>query len=94
MKHYIALSGMCGCLADCCMVFTDRNDAIGSILFVHDLEDCDQCVKDLEQNGIIECPNSGADYIEIIECECECPWVHDDGFTKEDWAELMEANVI
>lgn len=80
-KHYIAMSGIVGCLPDCCESFNRLNDAVE---FLGDLWNDFRGVKSsLRKDRIwykpaIDSWAGSLDYCEIVECDCDNPEIHND----------------
>jgi hypothetical protein len=85
-KHYVAMSGMHGCLPDHCEVFETLADAVSNLTQLFELGSTRQAR--LKKNLYLELELSpveknqdvffGADYCEIQECTCNDPFVHSD----------------
>jgi hypothetical protein len=84
--HYIAMSGMHGCLPDHCEVFETRADAVTDLTSLFELGRIRETR--LKENGYLELEVSlieaaqgdcfGADYCEISACNCATPEIHSD----------------
>lgn len=84
MKHYIAMGGLYGCLPDNCSAYKTKEDAIGGLNCIYELED-DQ-IKDLESSGHTNLTQEqGGQYCEVLECDCNEPWEHDEFGEKQEW---------
>jgi hypothetical protein len=86
VKHYIAMSGMHGCLPDYCEVHEALPDAINDLVNLFELGR--ERTKALRQAKYLELVRNpveiaeercfGADYCEITACDCDTPEVHSD----------------
>jgi hypothetical protein len=85
-KHYIAMSGMHGCLPDHCEVFETREDAVSDLVFLFDLGRT-RTARLRKESYLKLTPSAverrqdvdfGADYCEITECDCDNPSIHSD----------------
>ncbi len=86
MTHYIAMSGIHGCLPDHCEVFETRADAVADLTSLFELGRVREAR--LRKNDYLELEvtlieaasgNSfGADYCEISSCNCATPEIHSD----------------
>jgi hypothetical protein len=86
-KHYIGMNGSHGCLPDSCSVYKRFKHAVESLTDSLDLTD--EQADDLRETGSAECnPGQGAEYCEIVACECKAPWTHDEMMTEEHWRGL------
>jgi len=85
-KHYIAMSGMHGCLPDHCDVFESVEDATSDLVQLFQLGRIRENIlrenlylelklTPIEENQGVE---FGADYCEIQTCTCDDPSVHSD----------------
>lgn len=82
-KHYIGMSGMSGCLPDYSSgACESEQEAIESVVFIFDtFEDTETeaLEKALKTEGIYYFENprdAGADYAEVVECNCDNPQDH------------------
>ena len=77
-KHYIAMSGSYGCLPDRSEVYDNYFDAIGDLKELFELDGAQHVL--LKARHYIDLPaGSGADYAEIVHCDCDNPAIHSDG---------------
>lgn len=82
MSHYIAGSGMHGCLYDHCEVYDTLEDAVQGLASLFELGSIR--ASRLRQSCYLELTPTfseepfGADYCEITVCGCKTPWVHSD----------------
>lgn len=92
--HYIAMSGMHGCLPDSCNAYQTYQDAVNELATVFELGRTRKARlfanRYLELNTRINTGNNedydGADYCEITICHCDKPWEHcDAGDDPRDW---------
>ena len=72
--HYVAMSGMHGCLPEVCESHGDRQSAVHSIADVVGLGKHKRA--HLSRDGYVELPPWR--YVEVIECDCGNPRDHDD----------------
>lgn len=86
MAHYIAMSGMRGCLPDYCCSLESVEDAVESLaeLFGDSLtEEQEQAFRRELSHGrfheFADPAEAGAQYAEITECDCPNPEDHDNG---------------
>lgn len=83
MTHYIAMSGSCGCLPDWTALCESEAEAVDAAtemftdLLTNKTEP--QFRRELSNCGIVYLRHSdaGADYVEIVECDCETPEDHE-----------------
>ena len=78
MIHYIAMSGIHGCLPQYCAACDTIRDAVDSLASLHELGKNRQ--RELRRDLYLELnPNrDGAEYAEIVECDCDDPDCHND----------------
>ena len=77
MRHYISMSGSFGCLPDFCDVSTDRDNAVDTLVSLFELGKTRE--RHLDRDGFLNLsPRDGAEYCEVISCDCENPNVHSD----------------
>jgi hypothetical protein len=94
--HYIEMSGDHGCLPDHCDVSLTLKGAIDSLgaLFDDVLTDSGRHLgvrNQLKLYRHCELPRgAGAEYCEIVECDCTEPWVHSDSMSAEDFDEYLD----
>lgn len=75
--HYIAMSGVHGCLPQYCASCDTIREAVDSLASVHDLGQNRQ--KRLRRDLHLELNrDDGAEYCEIVECDCDDPTTHND----------------
>lgn len=89
-KHFIGMAGLHGCIPNFCDVYATFDDAVESLCQVHDLGPRSRFRRELKKFGYVELrlndekiggivlEGHGNEYAEIIECECDEPWVHSD----------------
>ncbi len=78
-KHYIAMSGSHGCLPDSVTTFSKRIDAVNHLIDLFELPVNGNKADDLRHSGYVELgKNYGAEYAQILECNCEHPEIHGD----------------
>lgn len=86
MAHYIAMSGLCGCTPDYCQLAESKAEALDSLLVLfseamtesRERRFVDELV-DVGIAGLQDVDGAGADYAEIVECDCKDPSVHTEG---------------
>lgn len=77
-KHYIAGSGSYGCLYDCCTVHETESEAISALMERFELTG-KRWASLLSEAAYADLPrDAGADYCEIVECNCDNPSQHED----------------
>jgi hypothetical protein len=84
--HYVAMSGMHGCLPDHCEVFESHKDAAEDLTQLFDLGSTRKArlrkdsYLELTPNPVEESQDEdfGAEYCEITVCDCDNPLVHSD----------------
>lgn len=82
-KHYISMSGDHGCLPDHCEVYPNKTGAIDDLVALFD--DVRGVKSNLAKYGIVELPrHAGAEYAEVITCNCPAPWEHSE-MSKEEF---------
>ena len=76
--HYVAMSGMRGCIPNSCHAYDKRNEAIADLVDTFNLHGIRAF--DLLRYGYTALVLSihGAEYAEIVECNCDNPEVHND----------------
>lgn len=85
MKHYIAMNGSYGCIPDACYVLKTRKDAVDTMIDQFDLSRAK--ARELRQRGSLSFGSGfGADYCEVLECDCAEPWIHDEQSTEDEWS--------
>ncbi len=88
LTHYIAMNGSHGCLPDSCSAYQYRMDAIDSLVSSLDLTTRQR--QELIRMGDVECkPAQGAEYCEVVSCQCSTPWVHDEMGDESDWPDYQ-----
>lgn len=91
VKHYIVGWGSHGCLFDGCHVARTVPDAVEIAAQHFELGRTRraQLTRDwyleLKENPVTH-ESPGAEYIELTECDCGTPWVHDDSMTESEWS--------
>lgn len=68
VKHYIGMSGNYGCLPDYLVVLSTIEGVAQSLALVHQLSE--RKTRQLQKNKYLTL-KMGADYAEIIDCDCE-----------------------
>ena len=79
MAHYIAMSGSAGCIPDwtCLCDSAGEARAAAADMWADELDAAGRY--NLRRSGYASLPEgSGADYVEIVECGCEDPSVHEE----------------
>ena len=75
--HYIAMSGEHGCLPDHCQSYDTLRDAVGDLVSLFELGRRRQT--ELRRTLSLELGRGfGAEYCEIVECDCDDPDCHCD----------------
>jgi len=89
MKHYIGMAGLRGCMPNYCELYETYDDAVESLCLIHELGPYSKFRRELKRDGFVELNLHvhGNAYAEVVECECDEPWIHSE-VTKEEW--LME----
>ena len=86
-EHFIAMSGTFGCIPDNIAAFPTYSEAVQHLIDVFDLPPYGKKAKGLRECGYVTLdedggPNSseirdfGADYAEIVKCECNNIGIH------------------
>ena len=76
-KHYIAMSGIHGCMPDYCASLDSANGAVASLANLFELSRIQ--IRKLERNRTLRLsPEDGAEYCEIVTCDCNDPEQHND----------------
>lgn len=84
--HYILMGGSYGCLPDYCAAYRAYADAVDGAADLYELgRDRRRTLKRVMYVDLG--PPYGADYCEIVECDCDEPWVHSEMDEPEDWHE-------
>lgn len=85
MKHFIAMGGLHGCLPSHCEVYDNYEDAVSGLTDIYELGK--RRAELLRKNGGLELNmrRDGNQYVEITECDCDEPWIHDEGITQKGW---------
>lgn len=78
LRHFIAMSGLRGCIPTDCEVFDDWQGAVDYLgdIFELDEDQRDDLREDCYLDLILH--RHGADYCEIEECDCVTPEIHSD----------------
>lgn len=76
-KHYIAMNGSHGCLPDNADVYDTVDDAVVGLDSIFEFSKAQR--KELRRDYYLELkgPEDGADYCEIVECDCKHPEQHE-----------------
>ena len=75
--HYIAMSGEHGCLPDHCQCYDTLRDAVDALADLFELGRRRQA--ELGRSRSLELGRGcGAEYCEIMECDCDNPDCHND----------------
>jgi hypothetical protein len=79
MIHYIAMSGMRGCIPNDCHAFKTRSDAIDYLVELLGLPH--KLKQEIKDYTIVDLAlkKYGAEYAEVISCNCNNMEVHNDG---------------
>ncbi len=86
MTHYIFMSGSYGCIPDYCGACRKYLDAVDCLAETFNLSRVRRVgLKKYRYLDLLK--RDGADYCEIVECDCSTPWVHDEQSRPEDWPE-------
>jgi hypothetical protein len=92
MTHYIAMGGLHGYMPSHCGVWDTYEGAVSDMVSMYELGK--GRAKLLKKDGSLELRNDGDEfpfindgneYIEITECNCDEPWIHDEGLTEKEW---------
>jgi len=85
MKHYIGMGGMHGYMPNFCDVYSTYKNCIEGIACIQDLGKNRKAR--LKRDGCLELNlrRDGNEYVEIQECDCNEPWIHQDGESKDSW---------
>ena len=76
-KHYISMSGEHGCLPDHCQCYDNHRDAVADLVDLFELGR--RRAAELRRTDSLELgPRFGAEYCEIMECDCDDPDRHND----------------
>lgn len=82
--HYIAMSGIGGCLPSSCDVHETLKEAVESLKQFYELSQ--RQVKELKKFRIVDLrKDQGNEYAEIMECKCNEPGEHQDETSVEDF---------
>jgi len=85
--HYIAMSGMHGCLPDSCNAYEYYDSAVNELASMFELGRTRKARLYADRYLDLQ-PEDGAEYCEITECSCDKPWEHcDAGDDPRDWEE-------
>ena len=76
--HYIAMAGLRGYLPNYCEVYPSVEDAIASLLFLHEIQPGRTEEEDLVQSGFagLDLQEHGNEYMEVLPCFCDSPQDH------------------
>jgi hypothetical protein len=76
MKHFIACSGLHGCMSSDCEAFPTYKDAVEYLVGMYGLGR--KRAKELREDSCLELnlKRDGNEYCEITECDCSTPWEH------------------
>ena len=75
MIHYIAMSGTHGCLPDYCHTYDTIDEAVDALMDLHELDETLRT--EFIEYQYIEL-TYGAEYAEVVECDCDDPDCHND----------------
>lgn len=95
-SHWILMNGTSGCMPDSCDAYAEQKQAVESAAQrFDDLSDRAQkrMLRDLRQYGIHYFDNArtvGADYVEVVDCDCESPWEHSETGERDSWPEYPD----
>lgn len=76
--HYIALGGLHGCLPSHCEVYDSEQDAVSAMVDMYELGKKRSKVLARDLSLELNSKRDGNEYIEITECDCDTPEVHND----------------
>jgi hypothetical protein len=89
MRHWIGMAGLRGYMPNYCDVWQTKEDAIEGLLFIHDdaLIGPPRVKTALRRFEFVEIDlhKWGNEYLEIMPCNCDEPWVHSEDGEKADW---------
>jgi hypothetical protein len=100
MTHYVAMSGLRGCIPNTCDVHRSRRVAVAHLAEALDLETGGldnradyggrfhgERQGSLARDGYrdLSLYAYGAEYADVIACQCATPWIHSDDLTEEAW---------
>jgi hypothetical protein len=84
--HYIAMSGSHGCLPDSCNAYEQYDSAVAELASMFELGRTRKARLFADGTLELEPENDGAEYCEIVSCQCAKPWEHcDAGDDPRDW---------
>jgi hypothetical protein len=108
MIHYIYGSGMHGCIYDFCGASDSLQGAVDSLTANFEFGRSRKARLFAERYLELRmprqtpghktgcmcefCAGDGAEYCEIIECQCATPWAHDENSRPEDWPNYTEVS--
>lgn len=93
--HWILMNGSSGCLPDSCDAYQEKVRAIQSAQARFDNlseRQVKAMSRDLRQYGyhsFAQPRKAGADYIEVVSCDCAEPWEHSETDSAENWEEYL-----
>lgn len=76
--HYIALGGLHGCLPSHCEVYDSEQDAVSAMVDMYELGKKRSRVLARDLSLELNSKRDGNEYVEIAECDCGTPEVHND----------------
>lgn len=90
--HFIAMAGLRGCLPEYCDVFENEEVAAESLLFIHEVSPDGAERSLLIGLGILylDLKTHGNEYLQITDCSCGEPWIHQDNLSPEEWRKENE----
>lgn len=84
MKHWILMGGEHGCMPDYCCACRTLLEACADAEGLYELSRSQW--RELLRTQYLELgPKYGASYCEIVKCDCDEPWTHNEDDSAEDW---------
>lgn len=94
--HYILMGGLHGCIPSHCQAHTCLANAVDEAVLIYELGK--GRARTLYRDLYLELnpARDGNDYVEIVECNCDEPWVHSEDDIMPDrvaeWQDWMAAD--
>ena len=83
-RHFIAMSGSHGCLPDFVQGYVTKREAVDSLADMFELGRTRKAALSHDSYLELSPGRNGADYCEVVECNCAKPWEHGED-EPEDW---------
>lgn len=84
-RHFIGMSGNHGCLPDFVRVYSTRREAVEVLADMFELGRTRKAALSHDSYLDLSLGRDGAEYCEVVECDCAKPWEHGEDDKPEDW---------